>query len=249
MVYRSRRKPTDFIFSVAKGDIPGYSIIHKFGRNSDVDTGSRDIIWDGGGSSYNWPTSACVLSLQSTSASDSSGSSGAQTVKLFGLDSNFDEIDEVVTLDGTSGVNSACNYSRIYRMTITAAGSTGHNHGKISACGNSLGLAYISPSNNQTLMAIYTIPNNCTGYLFGWYATTCKSSRGANMFFFVRPPNEVFQLKEFVSLFTTGNSHWNNIFPLPLSYNEKTDIYISACVTDNNSDIAGGFDILLVDGS
>jgi len=39
----------EFYLEVAKGNVSGHSLIHKFGRNSDID-GAFEAIWNGGGS-------------------------------------------------------------------------------------------------------------------------------------------------------------------------------------------------------
>lgn len=251
--YHARRKALEsFELAAAQGKLIGHSLLHKFGRNPDVDTGNAEIVWDGGGSSYNWPTTACTLSVQSTSASDSSGSSGARTVELFGLDSNFAEINETIPLDGTSGVTSACDYRRIFRMAVRSAGSDGLNHGELSACGNSIGLAYISASQNQTLMTIYTVPASTDAYLYGYYASINKvlgaANRDAVIRFMARLNGEVFQVKETVGV-TPNSGPLPREYRLPVRYAEKTDFYISASVSDDNTDVSAGFDMLLIAAS
>ena len=37
----------DFLLEVAKGNVPKHSLVHKFGRNSDIDAGF-EAIWNGG---------------------------------------------------------------------------------------------------------------------------------------------------------------------------------------------------------
>ena len=45
---------TPFLLRVAKGEIPGHSIVSKFGQNLDVDSGLYEDIWEGGGT-YPYP--------------------------------------------------------------------------------------------------------------------------------------------------------------------------------------------------
>lgn len=252
--YHARRKTVEsFLLAAAQGKLVGHLNMHKFGRNIDCDIGNSQIIWDGGGSTYNWPTTACTLSVQSTSASDSSGSSGAQTVELVGLDADFVDLSETVPLNGTTTVTSACNYRRIFRMIVRSAGSDGKNEGEISACGNGGGLAYISASMNQTLMAIHTVAASTDAYLQKYYASVNVSGGAterqvADICFFARPFEEVFQVKEVISI-TTDNGPLIRKYDSPVRYPEKTDLYISACVTANNTDVSAGFDLLLIAAS
>lgn len=73
--------------------------INKFGYNPDVDIGT-EYIWANGGL---WvpPTQARVHNIVSTDANDNgTGTTGALTLRIFGLDTNYNEINEDITLNG-----------------------------------------------------------------------------------------------------------------------------------------------------
>lgn len=63
--------PTDeFFFKIARGEVPGFSFINKFGENPDIDTASGfEDIWDAGGL-YVPPTQARLHNVVSTSDLD-----------------------------------------------------------------------------------------------------------------------------------------------------------------------------------
>ena len=63
---------TDFLFEVSRGNVSGVNFVHKFGRNSDIDTGGFEAIWNGGGDYTGQNcTVAETLETFSSSANDS----------------------------------------------------------------------------------------------------------------------------------------------------------------------------------
>lgn len=234
------------------GDILGLSTIDKFGRNPDVDTAAEEDIWDGGGA---WipPTTARIHDVTSSSGNDTALGTGARTVEVFGLDSNFLEIDEVVTLDGTNDVVTVNSYTMIYRMVIRSAGSGEKNAGIITATAqtDNTVTAQINVGNNQTLMAIYQIPADKTGIILSWYASinrTTGSADSGDFKLLLKPFDEVFQVKRFIGLQTDGASYIFQPFTIPIIVQEKTIIKMGCVdVSSNNTDVSGGFDIVMID--
>jgi hypothetical protein len=74
-----------------------------------------------------------ACSLQSSSSADSSTGVGAQQVTLVGLSSTFVPVSEVVTMNGTTAVNTVNEYAYMESMTVTQVGTEGGwNDGVIS---------------------------------------------------------------------------------------------------------------------
>jgi len=120
-----------FELQVARGQIAYHESIYKFGNNPEV-ADSVETVWPQGGL-YSYLTSASVLKVSSSSTDDTSAGTGARTVELFGLDGDYNEISEVVTLNGQTAVNTTQSYLRINRMVVRSAGSGGANAGIIYA--------------------------------------------------------------------------------------------------------------------
>jgi len=225
--------------------------INKFGKNPDVDTESPETIWEAGGD-YPWSSlaSAQALEIVSSDANDASDGTGARTVEIQGLDSNYDLQTETISLNGATAVDLANTYLRIFRMKVLTAGSGEANAGNITLRldGGGDTVAYISTGLNQTLMAIYTIPNGKTGYVLNYYASVNKqSSASVDISLYARPEDQVFQIKHNIAVHSQGGSYFNHIFKLPLRFTEKTDIYLQAATSANNTDVTAGFDIILLD--
>ena len=231
-----------FNLQIARGQIAYHKSIFKFGFNPDVDD-SLETIWAEGGL-YSYLSAATVLKISSSSTNDTSAGTGARTVTLSGLDANYDEISETITLNGQTAVNSTLSYLRIYRMTVDTAGSGGQNAGVIYAGTGTVTsgvpankYATIAIGDNQTLMALWTVPRGYTAYLSQTDVTaaTTQNNKYATVHFVARENGGVFQAKD---KFVKSESSHNQQYDIPLKFEEKTDLEFR-CIGDSSAaDIA-----------
>jgi len=123
----------DFYLELAKGLVPKHVGINKFGSNRDIDlTTDPETIWSAGGL-YVFPSSADTLKIISNDADDNgTGTTGALTIKVQGLDTNYDTIEEDFTLNGQTAVTGIKEFLRVYRAFVTSAGSSEYNEGVIT---------------------------------------------------------------------------------------------------------------------
>ena len=246
---------TNFYLEVAKGNVPGHSIINKFGHNAAATTG--DDIWSGGGAYGFYPTTGQLLEVVSTSTEDDDTTGdGTWTILVSGLDANMDLQTATVILNGTGVVAiPTLLWRRVYRAVCLTGGVTGTNEGTITIRIASAGTtaAVIAVGDGQTQMAIYTIPNNHTGYfLKGYTALANATFQGelGNFQWLLRPNNGdtgQWAVQGQIGLVNVGSSHWQYEYgapagPLP----EMTDIKIKMSSASDTMDSVGGFDILLV---
>ena len=244
-----------FNLQVARGQIAYHESIYKFGNNPEV-ADSVETVWPQGGL-YSYLSAATVLKVSSSSTNDTSAGTGARTVELFGLDGDYNEISEVVTLNGQTEVNTTQSYLRINRMVVRSAGSGGANAGIIYAGTGTVTTGV--PANiyatingdgtNQTLMALWTIPAGYTGYLMQYdvsNGTTSNTPAVCKLLLVARPYGEVFQTKDVKSL-TTG-MHIENTLVVPVEFAEKTDIEVRAISSSASVtfDISSAFEMLYI---
>lgn len=150
----------DFKTQVALGLVPGVNSFRKFGYNSDVDSGLEDI-WQNGGVRV-LPSAASVVTVVSTSIEDDVGGTGISEVVVQGLDSNYLEISEPVTLNGTGSVTTTQSFLRINRCFGTIAGTNQVAVGNISFTVDGSVQSLIAIGRGQTLLCMYTVPANKT---------------------------------------------------------------------------------------
>jgi hypothetical protein len=237
---------------VARGNVAGHSYVNKFGRNPDIDTGGFETIWNGGASYTGHDAVAAeITTLSSSNAADTAAGTGARTVEVYGLDASYLEISEVVTLLGTTLVDTTLSYIRLNRMIVRSAGTGGVNVGTLNAAQKitTANIFAVMPIGyNQTMICAYTIPAGKTGYMTSWGAgLSGKTNSNCNVKIRARPFGEVFQVKEELSVQGAGTSHFNRKFAVPNKYAEKTDLFIEADTDTNNTAVAADFDIVLVD--
>lgn len=223
-----------FELQVARGQIPGHKTIFKFGYNASVGS-TKETIWEQGGL-YAYPASATVMTISSSSANDTAAGTGARIVEVFGLDADYKEINEVVTLNGQTAVNTTKSYLRINRGIVRSAGSGGANAGIIyagtgtvtSGVPANIYLLINGEGDNQTLMGIWTVPAGYTAFLTKMALSTGTSTQTPailNCSLVARPYGEVFQIKE---RFTLTDSAHEQFYTFPLRFTEKTDLEMRA---------------------
>ena len=229
-----------FELQVARDQISYHESVHKFGFYDSVDT-NLTTIWSQGGV-YSYLSSASTLYISSSSTDDTGAGTGARTVTVSGLDNNFDEKIETVTLNGQTGVElNGSTWFRVNRIAVNTAGSGGANAGVLYVGTESAPTsgvptnkyATVLAGDNQTLMCIYTIPRGYTGFITQKDVSASSSAgKFAILSLVVRPFGGVFNIKDRV-LSSEGYSTIE--YPYPLKFTEKTDIEIRA-----QADSAGG---------
>jgi len=244
----------DFTLDVSRGVIDGHSGVLKFGRNEAVSTIEEDI-WSPGGI-YPFPTAAEAVRVKAGgNAADNARGSGAHAVMIEGLDQNWTEASEAVTLAGSrAGATTQTRFIRVFRAYVTDVGTYGGNNiGNIDIeSTTSLNtLCRIAAGVGQSQMAIYTIPAGKTGYLKRLHLVTESSANGNFRIWQRKNADDVtapFSGKRLV--FATDNL--NRLFQVEythyMSFPAKTDIWVSGSVRGGNkTSMAASFDLILVD--
>jgi hypothetical protein len=262
---RNEKDPmTVDLIDVAKGRVPGHSLVHKYGRNPDTDPAAsanivkigRDV-WDGGiAGAVPWvpPTTARIHQLASTDDEDGGAGTdtGALTCHVFGLDADYHLFDEIITLNGTTDAPTSA-YTMIYRLKILTAGSEGGNIGTITATADTDGTvtAQIAPDNNSTLMAIYQVPAGKTGYFIDWEGGMGRAGAGAatfaDIFLMVKDFGGVWQIADNITVSRDGDEHHQVVLDLAVDCPAKGYIKVVADPNVVAQDTNGGFTLLLVD--
>lgn len=238
--------------AIVQGLFQNYSITNKFGTNSDVDIASLpEDVWEGGGAYTGFPDSTLeTISVLSSSASDAAAGTGARTVRIFGLDGNYDEQSETITLNGITPVASIGTYRRCYSATVMSAGSGGVNVGVITAR-HTTTVANIFVSmlagRNQTNTSAFTVPAGYTAYMRFLHVALNQTTASASGegYIWTRPFNGVFRTRR-PFIVSNGFRLSDQIYG-GLVFTEKSDIVIRISnVSNNNTLITAGYDLLVV---
>jgi hypothetical protein len=244
----------DFGLQVARGQIPYHKQVYKFGQNAVVGN-SVETIWSQGGL-YSYPPSATTMTVSSSNTNDTSAGTGARTVLISGLDGDYDEISETITLNGQTAVTTTNSFLRVNRAIVLTAGSGGVNAGIIyvgtgtvtSGVPANIYTTINGDGTNQTLQTFWTVPANYTAYIHQTNISTGNSSNTPAVLktlLLARPHGGVFNTKEVIVL-TDGNHLQMYSFPIKLT--EKTDIEFRAVSSSNsvNFNVSASMSILYV---
>ena len=128
--------------------------IFRSSYNSSVST-TESTIWPKN-TAYSFPVSASTMTLYSTSALDTT-----QSVLIEGLDTDYNEISEVLLLNGQTGRASTLSYLRVNTMTVltdSPVGDIAFGTGAATAGVPANTYAFIHAGDNITNAAVYTVP-------------------------------------------------------------------------------------------
>lgn len=248
--------------AIAKGEVIGSSYINKWGNAPDFDTGDLEVdVWDGAEDGEAWelmqyifPTTASIDSVSSSSVSDTN------TMLIQGLDLAGNIITQTITLNGRTRVALPTPLWRVYRA-YNNNGTEFVGHVVVyenTALTNGVPTdktkikAVIHPEEQQTEMAIYTIPAGKTGYLLGGYCSTAGGNKESNYIikFKTRNYNGVFRTQQKVSLADSGTSFLQFEYAIPQKLEALTDLKVTAKIDATGitgASISAGFNIVLID--
>lgn len=226
----------DSYFSIAQGQVDGYSLVHVTGYNPDVDATVDETVWSAGGL-YPWSVwdATRVITVVSTSALDQG------SVVVSGLDANYLPITEEINCAGLTPTTGTTQFKRVF--TGVYKNGVANNAGVITltANGNTVGL--IEVGIGQTLNGIYTVPAGRTAYILTGDFSVQKGE-DAQVRFFVRPFGQSFRIAHISECF---ESTYRYDFFAPLALPEKTDLDIHAALVEtNNTRVSTNFSMILV---
>ena len=236
-----------------------YSPLQKFGRLASMGSGDTNFdVWDGA-SAYSWLAAAATLTISSASTNDTSAGTGARTVRVYGLNSDYEEIIVDMTMNGQTGVTIGTDLIRVHRAYVLTVGTGGVNAGNIWIGSGTITAgvpankyASISASMGQTLMAIYTIPIALPdgtkingGQVVRWYATIgAAQSAYATVALQTRETGGSWRTRRANGI---GEGGWfSEKLSFGINLGTKADVRIRVLVNGVNSTaISAGFDIAL----
>ena len=227
-----------YYLQVSRGLIDGHKRVFKFGYNGLIQN-VEETIWDVGGL-YAYPSSAVTMTATSSSGATDSGIQ----VTIQGVDTNYAELSETVTLNASGTATTTGSFLRVYRAFVSASTASA---GNITIANGGTTYAYVSAADQQTLMALWTVPAGYTAYLFQIDTTafTVQNNKVATIRMLTRELNGVFRTQNKFDLFE-GSYHLDITCPQPIP--EKTDIEFRAIADSSNADlrVAATFDIIYI---
>lgn len=238
--------------------LPGHEVANIRGRNYDVDTTTTpEDVWGGesfGGGLYTFPTAASSMEVISSSASDAAAGTGAQTVRIDGLDGQLNPVTAEASLNGTTAVALATPFFRVNSLRVTRAGSGLTNAGEIRVRGAGAGTIYGVIPIGAALAShgIYTVKRGFTAYVVGSSFAVERGTGSATAVElalyqrFARVATSPWLRRWNFSLDSSGgNSRFPHVIPQPM--NEGADMRFTCdFVTANNTQVSMRVQMVLI---
>lgn len=151
--------PGRYQFEAAAGKIPGAETRSIFGVSINGALATTMLIWELN-TDYTFQTSAQTLEILSDSANDAAAGTGARTVLVTTLDANYNEVQTVVTMNGTTPVALSGTHLFFNSALVLTFGSGNTNAGNITIRVASAGAAqgYIAAGASVSCAALFTVP-------------------------------------------------------------------------------------------
>lgn len=225
--------------------------INKFGINLDVDAGLKEDIWSAGGTKAE-PDNTDILEVFSTDVNDTAAGTGTRTLRIFGYDIDCNFIQEDITMNGTTIVESTLEFKDIYRVITLTSGSNEYNVGTlcIRQKTGSIVLGEIAIGYNITQMSHFIIPNGYRGIFLAGTANI-SGIQGASG---VKIGDVSLEIKSpgmpwlrTITLGLTSNAGMASFdFPLKPVYPAKTKIKATCETETNDTKVSITYSIILV---
>jgi hypothetical protein len=236
--------------AVTETDVLNSYLIDRSGATETLGTSPATMVtvWDGDGL-YPWTTfTGSGAHIFVASATDDAKMRGV-AITIEGLDSNYNLISEVVTMDAsdtTTVQETTKNFYRIVKATVTGTNTNSipNDYDITFKYGSSGGttVAKILATYGATQSCTYTVPAGYQGFILGVNGSSGESDEITTMIW-DRPFNGAWsQVKTFK--FVSGTFEHN--MRTPLVFDEKTDIEIRAYALVESSRIGTEFQLLLV---
>ena len=191
-----------------------------------------------------WPTSAAALSVVSTSTDDDAGGTGALTVLVQGLDTNYKPVSDTVVLDGTTPVVTTQTYLRVNSAQVQTAGTGLVNAGDITVSVGGNVQRFIEADAGICHCSQYCIPAGHTGFLT-YVGTWQGKDTGVEVRFTWKDfTTQVW--KALMSQFTYRNTTEVDLAG-SVQLKEKTDVRLQATADANTAEQAAYYVIYLWD--
>lgn len=220
-------KNEPFLLQVARGQIPGHQALFRSAYSTLVTSGQNYAVWNRLGN-YVFPSAASVMTLSSSSTSDTT-----QAVLVSGLDANYNEISEVLVLNGQNAVTSTKAFFRVNDMLVLVDSPVGNIYfgtGTLTAGVPANVYGFISAGDNQQLSAHYTVPAKHKLYILGGSVNAALANQ--NKVVTVNFASSVLGVRYSAAKIISSGGYQHYPYTPPLEVPEKCDLLDSATTTD-----------------
>lgn len=242
-----------FELQVSRGQIAGHKSVTVFGFNPDVDQ-TEVTVWPLPAIRPQ-PAAALQVSVSSTNVNDAAAGTGARTIVIEGLDANYVEITETVTLNGQTAVLTAASFLRINYSYVATAGSLKSaagdiylGTGTVTAGVPATVYDIVKFNYNDTITGCFTVPAGYTAYLVQGLFSTGQPS-GSTQVQVRLIATGLDDIRRTAAITTLNNGTADYVFEYPIAIPEKTTVEATAIGSANNNVASSMFILVLIQNS
>lgn len=244
----------DFVLSASMGRIAGARLWTAAGVAPNVAIADAPVDICLQGTLYPFLATAQILQISSTSANDAAAGSAARVVQITGLDVDYEEVTENITLDGVTPVLTTTAFLRVNSFHVVEGDQTipggALNAGIITLelVGGGSPQGIIAAGIGRSQQAVFTIPLGWSGWVTNMQFSIAGAvaSTGAKCALSANRGNQTARNVGQPANVTAAAPFDQTVLPLKGSP-PKTDITARVLsVTTDGLEIAGGFYILLL---
>jgi hypothetical protein len=222
---------------VAQGLIAGHTIETVSGYNPATSAG--DAVWSAA-TPYPWSSLVTAQTLYLKSSTNNA-TDRSMPILIDGLDANYVNQTEVVTLNASDSRTAVASTKQFLRIHSIMCNGTDTNAGDITThvtSGTGTVVSKLSAGRGRAQAGVYTVPAGYTGYLFKGDAS---STAATVVNFMGRYFGKAFMV---LHVAIVDNSTYIYDFPFPMVLPEKTDMYTT--IEAGSGKTAVNYEILLV---
>lgn len=214
---------------ITKGVVLDASVRNIFGYQTNGDTTLR-AAWEFSNTNYVFPTTAQVMTVTTASADD-----GGKLLKIVGLDSNYNEISEVVTLAAAGDVNTITQFFRINDI-ILISGITNVGLITVQNTGKTIKYGGIRVGDGRNQASVYSVPQGFSFYLYRLDAFSSDTTAGKPAIF--RNFTTLKTGQQYNTARTTFLSNMNIQRRMPFKYQQCSDIQLQLATLQGSHELS-----------
>ena len=257
---KGRQLTTDFYTEVQKGNIPGHSIINKFGRAPTSTINVESSVSDLG--LMQFPVAASTMRVKAGgNAADTAAGAGAREITIYGLDETGALAEEAVATAGASAsAATTITFLRVFRARVTSAGTytttsiatVGVNQAAVTIedSGGAADYVRIPAFEGTTEYAGYHVALGTTAYLIDTHINV-DAAKSSDAILYQRrdilDSTAPVQSRRVVNYIDGIAGNISVDYKGPISFPALTDIWFNFIPSANGTECSVNFELLIVD--
>ena len=247
---------------VSRGNMIGAHVHHQFGRNIACPTTYVPVSDNG---IYRTPQVGAATPLRikaGGNAADTAAGAGARSVRLWGLDENGDEVQEVIATAGTAAsAATSASFIRLYHAEVEDSGtygtqSAGSHVGNITIENAAGGTDWAQIQLNGFPSAVtgigsISIPRGHAGFLCS-ININVDQTKSTDIIILKRegilqaaaPYKPIQKVQEFIGISSSITIN----FEIPIKFTELSDLGVLAKVSNGTGAVSVDLEVLMLDG-